>query len=324
MLFVAAAGNSALNIDTSPSYPASYAAPNVVAVAATDNDDLIASFSNYGTATVGLAAPGVNIRSTIPGNSYAYYNGTSMATPHVSGAAALVLSACTLNTAQLKDVLLNHGVEAVGGLASRVKTGGRLDVNAAIRYCATVVNQPPDQPVIASAVGGNAKVTLTWGAAARAASYKVFRGTVANVYGPTPVASGLTGLTFTDTAVTNGTTYHYAVVATNVIGDSPQSTDAAATPQGPPAAPAGVTATAGATGTRQITVAWSPAVGATSYTVRRRTSVNGTLTTVATNLTATSFVNTGLTRNTRYYYVVIAVNAAGSSPNSAQVNAVAR
>ena len=87
MLFVAAAGNNGLPNDLVPMYPASYTAPNMVAVAATTNTDGRASFSNYGKNTVHLGAPGVNILSTVRGGTYGFASGTSMATPHVSGAA---------------------------------------------------------------------------------------------------------------------------------------------------------------------------------------------------------------------------------------------
>ena len=104
---VAGAGNGGEdragdNNDVSPFYPASYDAPNVVAVAATDNNDALASLSNYSANRVHLGAPGVLIHSTIKGGLYDYWSGTSMATPQVSGAAARVLSRCTLNPAGLK------------------------------------------------------------------------------------------------------------------------------------------------------------------------------------------------------------------------------
>src|SRR5439155_11909644 len=135
MLFVAAAGNAGANNDVSPQYPASYTAPNVIAVAATKNTDSLWSFSNYGPTSVHLAAPGVNILSTWPGNTYQYLSGTSMAVPHVSGAAALVLSRCGgLDTAGLKANLLSD-VDAIPSLAGKVATGGRLNVNNAIRAC---------------------------------------------------------------------------------------------------------------------------------------------------------------------------------------------
>src|SRR5439155_7148428 len=111
MLFVASAGNNGLDNDATPRYPASYGAapynaPSVIAVASTDNRDTLASNSNYGATSVHLAAPGVNILSTWPSESYQYLSGTSMAVPHVSGAAALVLSRCTLDTAGLKNNLV--------------------------------------------------------------------------------------------------------------------------------------------------------------------------------------------------------------------------
>ena len=139
MVFVAAAGNSGRSNDASPSYPANYNSPNVVAVAATDSADNLASWSNYGATTVGLAAPGVSILSTIrvASGSYAFYSGTSMATPHVSGAAALILTApgCgTLTPAGLRSVLLSN-VDAIPSLAGRTLSSGRLNVLKAIQNC---------------------------------------------------------------------------------------------------------------------------------------------------------------------------------------------
>jgi cellulose 1,4-beta-cellobiosidase len=123
-----------------------------------------------------------------------------------------------------------------------------------------------------------------------------------------------------DTGLTNGTTYYYVVVAVNAAGTSPNSAQVSATPSAPPAAPTNVQAAAG---NAQVTLTWNASAGATSYTVQRSTTSGGPYATVpgGSGLAGTSFVDTGLTNGTTYYYVVIAVNGAGSSPNSAQVSA---
>jgi serine protease len=132
ILFVAAAGNAGSNNDTTPSYPASYDIANVVSVAATDHNDGLASFSNFGLTTVDLGAPGVNVLSTTRNNTYSVFSGTSMATPHVAGAAALVLSSNqTLSTAELKEVLMTSG-DAKPSLAGKTVSGRRLNVAAAL------------------------------------------------------------------------------------------------------------------------------------------------------------------------------------------------
>lgn len=128
VLFVAAAGNYNNNNDVTPFYPASYDAPNIIAVAATDENDALASFSHYGAASVDLAAPGVGILSTVPGDAYDSYDGTSMATPHVVGAAALLWSANpSLDYMTVKSALLNS-VDKISSLNGKMVSGGRLNV----------------------------------------------------------------------------------------------------------------------------------------------------------------------------------------------------
>ncbi|MBK7977514.1 MAG: S8 family serine peptidase [Deltaproteobacteria bacterium] len=134
ILFIAAAGNAASNNDAVANYPSNYPNANVIAVAATDHNDALASFSSYGATTVDVAAPGVNTYSTVPVSmgSYASLSGTSMATPHVSGLAALIWSQNpSLTAAQVKSRILLT-TEAKPGLAGKVLTGGRINAYQAL------------------------------------------------------------------------------------------------------------------------------------------------------------------------------------------------
>ena len=137
MLFVVAAGNDGTDLETAPSYPASYDLDNLIAVANIRYDGELDPTSSYGAASVDLAAPGSYILSTTPGNTYSYMTGTSMAAPMVSAAAAMVYSAFPKATlADVKDILL-ASVHKLDCLTGRTATGGMLDLGAAMAGAVT-------------------------------------------------------------------------------------------------------------------------------------------------------------------------------------------
>src|SRR5437870_3130373 len=229
MLFVAAAGNSGTPNDLFPEYPASYNAPNVVAVAATDNTDSLAFFSNYGPSSVHLGAPGIDVLSTAVGSNYAYLSGTSMATPHVSGAALLVLSKCALNTASLKTLLLNN-VDPIPSLTGLTATGGRLNVSKAIRACAAPAN--PDFALSATPAsqtvtqGGSTTYTVNispsggFTAAVSLSAAGLPAGTSAS-FSPNPATASSTMTVGTGAATPPGS---YALTITGVSGTLTRTT----------------------------------------------------------------------------------------------------
>src|SRR5215472_1893182 len=139
VLFVTAAGNNGTNNDIIPFYPCNYDIPNIICVANTKQDDTLYERtnpnvpSNWGPNTVHLGAPGTNITSTYPGNQYRAYWGTSQASPHVAGTAALVWSVNPdLAMADVKAAILNS-VDPVDALADKVITSGRLNADGAVK-----------------------------------------------------------------------------------------------------------------------------------------------------------------------------------------------
>ncbi|WP_052345243.1 S8 family serine peptidase [Planktothrix rubescens] len=131
-LFIAAAGNSSQNTDTTPAYPASYNLSNIISVASTTRTDGLSYFSNYGATTVDLGAPGSDIYSAWPNSSYNTISGTSMASPHVTGAAALLWSQNPTWTAQqVKDRLMQK-TDPISALSGKTVSGGRLNINNAL------------------------------------------------------------------------------------------------------------------------------------------------------------------------------------------------
>ncbi|HEV8543361.1 MAG TPA: S8 family serine peptidase [Verrucomicrobiae bacterium] len=134
ILFIAAAGNDSNDNDSNPTYPSSFNLDNIISVAATDRRDLIAGFSNFGKTTVHLGAPGVEIFSTYfnSDSDYTFLDGTSMATPHVTGVAALV--AAYLPGASYSEIRsrILEGVDPIPSLANKTITGGRLNAYKAL------------------------------------------------------------------------------------------------------------------------------------------------------------------------------------------------
>ena len=134
VIICAAAGNESVNNDLTPTYPANYDLDNIISVTATNREDRLADFSNYGPNSVDIAAPGVDITSTIPNNSYDIYSGTSMATPYVSGAVALLAAHRAQSTvAERRAALLESG-DSLTSLQGRVKNATRLNVYNALQY----------------------------------------------------------------------------------------------------------------------------------------------------------------------------------------------
>lgn len=172
ILFVAAAGNSGTNNDTSPQYPANYQVENVISVAAHTHADTLASFSCFGKRTVHVAAPGNNILSTTPGNNYKVFSGTSMATPHVSGILGLYLTQEGRQDVQSVRERLMATTQPSGAYRKSTVSGGRVDAYNLLTDTRIPRQEPEESAWVTEALtesfetahpyGLNEKVTKTY------------------------------------------------------------------------------------------------------------------------------------------------------------------
>ena len=179
IMFIAAAGNDSSSIDGSGHYPASYQCTTpsrnwdcVISVASITSSGALSSFSNHGAVTVDIGAPGSGINSTLPGNTYGSYSGTSMATPHVSGAAALCKSMNpSITASEIRSALLSSAT-ATSSLSGKTVTGGRLDVGALADVCAVPADPVDGAPGNLAAVADSATaISLSWSDNATNESY---------------------------------------------------------------------------------------------------------------------------------------------------------
>jgi hypothetical protein len=168
------------------------------------------------------------------------------------------------------------------------------------------------------ATAGNAEVALGWSASAGAASYILERGTSSG--GPYSQVGTAAAVSYADTGLTNGTAYYYVVIAVNSAGQSAASAEATATPDPMVTVPPVPVGLAASVASAQVGLTWTVSAGASGYHVKRASANGGPFTVIATQ-TSASYIDTGLTNGTTYYYVVSALDSAGESGNSGQVSA---
>lgn len=323
VLVAAAAGNGGAdsigdNNDFAPEYPASYNLPNIISVAATDQNDLLAYFSNYGFNSVDIAAPGFAIYSTYPPAGYVNSSGTSMATPFVSGLAGLLQGYYTSFThSQIRSTIFTYA-DSLPSLSGKVQTGARVNAYRALSSLAT------PSGLNASAISGS-QISLAWTDNATGEDgYKVERKKGSGSYSQIATAasqlqSSSTPKSYTDASLTDGTNYTYRVSAYNTIGNSSYSNEVSATTLINP--PAGLSATA--ISTSQINLSWTDnSQTEEGYIIERKSSVGdfAQIATVGPNTTA--YPNTGLNSATLYIYRVRAYSTtAGNSSYSNEASA---
>lgn len=323
-LFIAAAGNSNVNNDATPQYPSSYNLDNVISVASITSTDARSSFSNYGATSVDLGAPGSGILSTTPGNTYKSYSGTSMATPHVAGAAAMIAGLRPAWTySQVRDAILKT-TRPLAALSGLTVTGGTLDLAAAVAY--QPVTTPPvatsslvaPSSLVATAASAT-QVNLSWtDNSSDEAGFRIERSTDAVSF--TQVGTTAAGVRTYDAAgLTALTAYTFRVRAYNANGNSSYSNSATATTLAAPTAPA-VPTLSGTASRRLATLAWTNVANETGYRVSRATRSSGgvcgtfsVIKTLRVNVTDTMDISSN---GGSFCYAVQSYNSVGTSARS--------
>jgi titin len=280
--------------------------------------------ANAGSGSVSLnwSAPASDGGSAISG--YDIFRGTASGTESATPIATNVSSTSFTDLGVTNGTPYFYTVSAVNRVGVSPQSA---EVSATPMSVQATV---PSAPQGLSASGGNGSVRLSWRVPASdggsaITGYTVYRGTMSGGESPTPVATGVSGTSFTDTALMNGTAYYYQVAAVNAVGRSGLSTEASATPVATvPTAPQGLVASGGDT---SVVLSWSAPTSdggspITGYNVYRGTAPGGEpVTPLASGVPTTGFTDHGVVNGTTYYYKVTAVNTVGPSAFSNEASA---
>ena len=323
LLFITAAGNgggpfcddgNANNNDLSPCYPASYNLPNIISVAATDRNDRLASFSNFGSSSVHVAAPGVFILSTVPTsillNGYDFLYGTSMSTAYVSGLAGLLWSYYTYFTpSQIRGVIMRY-VDEKSTLESWIYSKGRINAYKAMSSLWTPEN-------LAATSISPSQINLSWSDKATGEDgYKIERKIAGGSYSLLTTLPKGSESHQDNNDLIDGTKYYYRVLAYNTIPADSKSAEISATTSLSP--PTGLTATA--ISSAEVKLTWEDnSKSEDGYKIER--SISGddyVLIRELSGQNVTTFNDSGLNPSTTYSYRIMAFNsvAPDSSPSN--------
>ncbi|HEV7573012.1 MAG TPA: DNA/RNA non-specific endonuclease [Thermoanaerobaculia bacterium] len=301
------AGNNSTDFTAAAPTPRNTASPTHNCAGPTNNPPTITPPANPITTVAQNAAPfTVNVSGSDDGGIYNW-----SATPGTGVANVSATSGQTAATVTF-TVALTAGFSGTATFTASLTDNVNTPANQAVNITVVV---PPAAPTGVNATAGNGHVALTWSAVGGATSYNVKRSTTSGS-GYATIASPAT-TSYDDTSAANGTTYYYVISAVNSGVEGANSSQVSGTPAGAPAAPLGVAATGGDT---QISLAWNSVAGATSYNVKRSTTSGSGYSTIVSP-TTTSYIDTGLTNGTTYYYVITAVGPGGESVNSSEVSA---